>query len=83
MLMDRTDTVIAIMRTLQGHVVRFSLDDFGTGYSSLAYLRRLPLDQLKIDQSFVRDLEGNTRDAATATRSPAPSPPWGTAWVWR
>lgn len=66
MLMNGADTVIAIMRTLQEQGVQFSLDDFGTGYSSLSYLRRLPLDQLKIDQSFVRDLAGDDSDAATA-----------------
>ncbi len=56
MLVENIEDVIDKMKDLKSHGLRFSLDDFGTGYSSLAYLRRLPLDQLKIDQTFVRDI---------------------------
>ena len=63
MLAENIEGIIATMNTLNEVGIQFSLDDFGTGYSSLQYLQRLPLNQLKIDQSFVRnlspDLKGN------------------------
>jgi len=62
MLVDDVDDIIIKMNLLKENGVQFSMDDFGTGYSSLQYLRRLPLNQLKIDQSFVRDLEHDEQD---------------------
>ncbi|MFA6972431.1 MAG: EAL domain-containing protein [Gallionella sp.] len=64
MLLENIEETIATMNALKEIGVRFSLDDFGTGYSSLQYLKRLPLDQLKIDQSFVRDLAADRSDKA-------------------
>jgi diguanylate cyclase (GGDEF)-like protein/PAS domain S-box-containing protein len=66
LLVDDVEGTIAKMMTLKDRGVGFSLDDFGTGYSSLSYLKRLPLDQLKIDQSFVRDVLTDPNDAAIA-----------------
>ncbi|QDZ28965.1 EAL domain-containing protein [Noviherbaspirillum sp. UKPF54] len=57
-ILGDVDEAIGKMRALRELGIRFALDDFGTGYSSLSYLRRLPVDQVKIDQSFMRDLTG-------------------------
>ncbi|MCX7278338.1 MAG: EAL domain-containing protein [Burkholderiales bacterium] len=66
MLVDNLEDLVRKMAMLRARGIGFSLDDFGTGYSSLSYLKRLPLHQLKIDQSFVRDVLIDPSDAAIA-----------------
>jgi EAL domain-containing protein (putative c-di-GMP-specific phosphodiesterase class I) len=64
LVLDNVEDSVSKMTQLKALGVRFSMDDFGTGYSSLTYLKRLPLDQIKIDQSFVRDITTDQSDAA-------------------
>ncbi len=63
LMLENVDETIEKMELLKEMGIGFSLDDFGTGYSSLAYLKRLPFSQIKIDQSFVRDLTTDKNDA--------------------
>lgn len=64
LLVENVEDIIAKMIALKATGINFALDDFGTGYSSLSYLKRLPLDQLKIDQSFVKDVLTDAGNAA-------------------
>jgi EAL domain-containing protein (putative c-di-GMP-specific phosphodiesterase class I) len=65
--MDNIDGTIAVLRDLKAMGVRLAIDDFGTGYSSLAYLKRFPLDTLKIDRSFIKDTPSDAGDVALTT----------------
>jgi len=63
-LMTRPEQALETLRRLQSNGVCLSLDDFGTGFSSMSYLKQLPLDAIKIDQSFVRDVHRDERSAS-------------------
>ncbi|MBA3032961.1 MAG: EAL domain-containing protein [Gammaproteobacteria bacterium] len=67
MIMGRGEEAVALLQRLKDLGLRLSIDDFGTGYSSLAYLKRFPIDELKIDQGFVRDIPNDSDDNEIAT----------------
>jgi diguanylate cyclase (GGDEF)-like protein/PAS domain S-box-containing protein len=66
LMVENIEDIVAKMKELKSHGLRFALDDFGTGYSSLSYLKQLPLDQLKIDRSFIHDILSDESSVAIA-----------------
>lgn len=66
-LMENVHANVELLQSLQTEGIRLSIDDFGTGYSSMAYLKRFPIDQVKIDRTFVRDIPGDGDDEAITT----------------
>jgi EAL domain-containing protein (putative c-di-GMP-specific phosphodiesterase class I) len=65
--MENIDSVYQTLNAIRNTGVQISIDDFGTGYSSLSHLKRLPIDAIKIDRSFIRDLISDSDDAAIVT----------------
>src|SRR4029077_980826 len=63
-VMQHPEQAVTLLNKLKAFGIHLSIDDFGTGYSSLNYLKRFPLDTLKIDRTFIRDLPGDSDDAA-------------------
>ena len=63
-IMENPEQIVGILEDLKALGLRLSIDDFGTGYSSLAYLRRFPVDKIKIDRSFIRDIPADVGNAA-------------------
>jgi len=66
MVVEDPERVIGILKEIQGLGVTIAIDDFGTGYSSLSYLQQFPIDVIKIDRSFVKDIRGDPKDAVIA-----------------
>src|SRR5665647_2019290 len=64
LIMHNADEFVTTLRKLKEAGIKLAIDDFGTGYSSLKYLKRMPLDRLKIDQSFVRDINKDPEGTA-------------------
>ena len=67
-LMEASGSTAAVLQALKDMGLQIALDDFGTGYSSLSFLRRFPIDTVKIDRSFVRDMTTDADDASIVTR---------------
>jgi diguanylate cyclase (GGDEF)-like protein len=78
MLLENPEEIARTLKTIKNMGVKISIDDFGTGFSSFSNLRRYPLDELKIDRSFLNDIPENSDDAAIV----GAISPWPTVWAW-